>query len=467
MDDRTDAQPDSSLITQPPSLPTRRFRPYPDYQNSDAEWIGEIPSHWSTKRLKNLVHFQGGGTPSKENIQYWSGNIPWVSPKDMKTRLILDTADKITVEAVEESATNLVDPGAVLLVVRSGILNHSIPVAIAGITVALNQDLKALIPGADVLPKYLSYVIDGKQLPLLVEWRKEGATVESLELDLIENSRFPLPPKSEQHVIAEFLDRETGKIDALVAKKERLIDLLQEKRTALIAHAVTKGLDPAVPMKDSGIEWLGEIPTHWTIERTKFVARLESGHTPSRQHPEYWENCTIPWFGLVDVWQIRDGYREYVYETNEKISELGLTHSSARLLPKGTVILSRTASVGFSAILGVDMATTQDFVNWVCGSRILPEYLLYVFRAMGPEFQRLTMGSTHQTIYMPDASRFCTPVPPVEDQVRIVANIRTELTKIDCLISKIYEGIARLKEFRTALISAAVTGKIDVREEVA
>lgn len=152
----------------------------------------------------------------------------------MKTRLILDTADKITVEAVEESATNLVDPGAVLMVVRSGILNHTIPVAIAGTTVALNQDLKALIPGAEVLPKYLSYVIDGKQSPLLVEWRKEGATVESLELELIENSRFPLPPKSEQHAIAEFLDRETGKIDALVAKKERLIELLQEKRTALI-----------------------------------------------------------------------------------------------------------------------------------------------------------------------------------------------------------------------------------------
>ena len=247
MGDKANIQEESSFIPQLSSLSSRRFRPYPEYQNSDAEWIGETPSHWSTKRLKNLVHFQGGGTPSKENLEYWSGNIPWVSPKDMKTRLILDTADKITVEAVEESATNLVDPGAVLLVVRSGILNHSIPVAIAGTTVALNQDLKALIPGAEVLPKYLSYVIDGKQSPLLVEWRKEGATVESLELELIENSRFPLPPKSEQHAIAEFLDRETGKIDALVAKKERLIELLQEKRTALITHAVTKGLDPDCP----------------------------------------------------------------------------------------------------------------------------------------------------------------------------------------------------------------------------
>jgi type I restriction enzyme, S subunit len=269
MDDSTAAQRDSSLIPQPSYLSTRRFRPYPDYQSSGAEWIGEIPSHWSTKRLKTLVHFQGGGTPSKENLEYWTGNIPWVSPKDMKTQLILDTADKITVEAVEESATNLVEPGAVLLVVRSGILNHTIPVAIAGTTVALNQDLKALIPGSEILPKYLSYVIDGKQSSLLVEWRKEGATVESLEMDLIKNSHFPLPPESEQHAIAEFLDRETSKIDVLVAKKERLIDLLQEQRTALITRAVTKGLDLDVPTKDSGVEWLGEIPVHWKIIHLK------------------------------------------------------------------------------------------------------------------------------------------------------------------------------------------------------
>ena len=127
---------------------------------------------------------------------------------------------------------------------------------------------------------------------------------------------------------------------------------------------------PYPAYKDSGVEWLGEIPAHWGVTRTKFVARQRSGHTPSRQHAEYWQDCVIPWFSLADVWQIRDGRKEYVSETNEKISELGLANSSARLLPKGTVILSRTASVGFSAILEVDMATTQDFVNWVCGASV-------------------------------------------------------------------------------------------------
>jgi restriction endonuclease S subunit len=117
--------------------------------------------------------------------------------------------------------------------------------------------------------------------------------------------------------------------------------------------------------------------------------------------------------------------------------------------------------------MGVDMATTQDFVNWVCGATLQPEYLLYVFRSMQHEFRHLTMGSTHQTIYMPDVGRFSTPIPPIPAQNHIVAYIRMETAKIDALITRVHDAIDHLKELRTALISAAVTGKIDVREEAA
>ncbi len=273
-----------------------------------------------------------------------------------------------------------------------------------------------------------------------------------------------IPQKTEQRSIAEFLDCQTAKIDELAGMKERLIDLLREKRAAVVTRAVTRGLDSTVPMRDSGAEWLGEIPAHWEAKRIKFAARLHSGHTPSRQNADYWKDCTIPWFGLADVWQIRDGQAEYVVDTSEKISEAGLANSAATLLPKGTVILSRTASVGFSAILGVDMATTQDFVNWICGQSLRPEYLLYVLRAMGSEYRRLTMGSTHQTIYMPDVGTFVTPVPPLVEQDRIVASIRREKADIEALIRKVAVAVEHVKEYRSALISAAVTGKIDVRE---
>src|SRR5262249_39096415 len=146
-----------------------------------------------------------------------------------------------------QSATKLIPAGAVLIVVRSGILIHSIPVAVAGREVTLNQDLKALVPTPEIASKYLAYLISGKHRELLVEWKKEGATVDSRELTLVANTPTPLPSIAEQQAIATFLDRETAKIDALIAKKERAIELLQERRTAVITRAVTKGLDPSIP----------------------------------------------------------------------------------------------------------------------------------------------------------------------------------------------------------------------------
>jgi type I restriction enzyme S subunit len=281
--------------------------------------------------------------------------------------------------------------------------------------------------------------------------------------DFVKNYQLHLPPVSEQTEISEFLDRQTNKIDQIIQKQERLIELLVEKRQAVISQAVTKGLDPTVPMKDSGITWIGWISRGWNIIPLRLVARLESGHTPSRQHPEFWANCTIPWFTLADVWQLREG-RTYVNETSECVSELGLANSSARLLPSGTVILSRTASVGFSGILGCEMATTQDFANWICGPRLRPKFLHYLFLAMRSEFNKLKYGSTHSTIYMPDINAFRIPLPPIEEQEDVVSYLDEQISKIDRTVFKSKASIVLLKERRSALISAAVTGKIDVRE---
>jgi type I restriction enzyme, S subunit len=265
----------------------RPFKRYPAYKDSGVKWLGEIPATWARKRLKRIVQFRGGGTPTKDRLEYWGGEIPWASPKDMKVSVVFDTEDRITAQAVRESATKLVPAGAVLVVVRSGILIHSIPVAVTGLEVTLNQDLKALIPSAELVPEYLMYLISGMQRELLVEWKKEGATVESLELELVASTPAPLPTIAEQCAIVTFLDRETVRIDALVEKKERLIELLGEKRTALITRAVTKGLDPNVPMKDSGVEWLGEIPAHWKV--MKFAWLIKQSNAGEVIDRGYWD----------------------------------------------------------------------------------------------------------------------------------------------------------------------------------
>ena len=232
-----------------------------------------------------------------------------------------------------------------------------------------------------------------------------------------------------------------------------------------VHQAVTKGLQEDVEMKESGVGWIGEVPEHWDVVRTRFVARLESGHTPDRSNDEYWEDTDIPWLTTSDIKPFRKGKKVYLQDTENKISQMGIENSGARLLPEGTVFLSRTASVGFSGIMGQDMATSQDFANWVCSDEIIPEYLLYVFRSMDSEFDRLTQGSTHQTIYMPDIRSFKTPLPPVEEQQKIVDYIQAETEKLWKTIEKTEETLDLLEEKRKALINAAITGETNVTED--
>lgn len=219
------------------------YKPYPAYKDSGVEWLGKVPKHWGTKKIKYLFKLKGGGTPSTTEEEFWDGDVPWVSAKDMKAFRITDTIDYITEEAVRESATSWVKEGSVLLVTRSGILKHTIPVAIAMSDVTINQDIKGLTPIGEVTPNYLARFIEGFQSDLLFAWRKIGATVESLEVGEIANFMLSIPPLLEQTAIAYFLDRETAKIDSLIAKKRRLIELFTEKRAAVISHVVTKGLN--------------------------------------------------------------------------------------------------------------------------------------------------------------------------------------------------------------------------------
>lgn len=181
---------------------------------------------------------------------------------------------------------------------------------------------------------------------------------------------------------------------------------------------------------------------------------MKSGHTPSRSEPAYWENTDIPWFTLADVWQLRDGKQIYLGDTASTINELGLANSAAELLPAGTVVLSRTASVGFSGIMPRPMATSQDFWNWVCGPQLLPEYLNYQLKSMSTEFKTLNMGSTHQTIYQKDAASLQVVMPPLEEQRAIADHLDRETGRVDTLIEEQQRLIEMLRERRSSVIAA-------------
>lgn len=223
---------------------TKGLDPNVPMKDSGVAWLGEVPEHWQLVPLKYLCTFSGGGTPTKDNLSYWTdGNIPWVSPKDMKTFWISKTQDYITEKAVKESSTNTVEQNSLLMVVRSGILQRTIPIAINTVPVTMNQDMKALKFGKRVLVEYIANLIHGNTVQLLLEWSKEGATVESIEHEYLANSLIPVPSLKEQEEITQVIAKKMKVYAELTEKAELQITLLQERRTTLISAAVTGKID--------------------------------------------------------------------------------------------------------------------------------------------------------------------------------------------------------------------------------
>jgi type I restriction enzyme S subunit len=325
--------------------------------------------------------------------------------------------------------------------------------------------MKGLFAKRGLLPEYLSHLLRAISPVLFATVEESGHGTRCLRLDLWRNILVGLPSDEEQRSIVRYIDRKTAQIDALIARKQRQIELLGEKRQALISQAVTKGLDPSAPMRPSGIPWLGEVPEHWEVTRIKWVARMESGHTPDKKVEAYWTNCNIPWVSLNDSKQLR--VTDYISETAHYVNELGIANSSARLLPPGAVVFSRDATIGLCAITTREMAVSQHFIAWLCGPRVRPEYLLRVFQCMTEELDRLTFGATVKTIGMPDVRELVMPLPPIGEQDAIVQAVRGYRTSGNDLGRKVQRQVDLLREYRQTLISAAVTGKVQVPTELA
>ena len=285
--------------------------------------------------------------------------------------------------------------------------------------------------------------------------------------------RFFMCSPEEQHAIAAFLDRETAKIDAFVAKKERLIELLQEKRTALISDAVTKGLDPDVPLKDSGVEWLGEIPAHWALKRIKHLlvgrkGAIKTGPFGSQLHSSEMMDSEIKVLNQRTVIDrdIRGGLN---YISMAKFSELKAFEAfpgDLLVTTRGTIgrcmIIPRGAPRGIlhPCLMRIQIDTRLAYDHYI-------EFLIEESGLILAQLQLMSNSTTIEVIYSDSLKETLLPLPPLSEQRAIAAFLDHETAQIDALIAKVREAIDRLKELRTALISAAVTGKIDVREAAA
>jgi type I restriction enzyme S subunit len=322
-------------------------------------------------------------------------------------------------------------------------------------------EILTMRPTASLDSRYFLYVTLSD---LWLDWATStsyGSKMPRSSWQIMRELQIPLPELDEQRRIADFLDKQTALIDLLRQKSERLISVGDDWFRSVVWSQIT-GTEE-VDQRSSDLPWADTLPSHWGTVKISYVARLGTGHTPSRSRPEWWVDATTPWITTGEVAQFRRDQVEAIFDTRENISDLGLENSSAVLHPKGTVVLCRTASAGYSAIMGVDMATSQDFVTWTCGPELDPAFLLWCLRAMRRDLLgRLAQGSTHKTIYFPDAQSLKIPLPPLDEQRRIVDRIRAARSHSLLAEDASTRMNALLAEKRLALITEAVTGRLDM-----
>ncbi|GBC55576.1 restriction endonuclease subunit S [Pseudomonas sp. WS 5018] len=432
------------------------FPTYPAYKDSGVKWLSDVPEHWDVRRNKQvfrLVSVQVGNKSA--DFQLLSLTLRGVIPRDMESGKGKFPAEFDTYQVVEpdDIVFCLFDidetPRTVGISSDLGMITGAYTVA-------------KTLPAAD--PRFIYYYYFSIDLrkglrPFYTGLRKVVRPETFLNIEL------PLPPLSEQANICNFLDHETARIDALIEEQQRLIELLKEKRQAVISHAVTKGLDPTVPMKDSGVEWLGDVPAHWVVSKIGFRARLQGGFAFSA---DMFTTVGVP---VVKMNNLKRGVLELseaAYVGEEFCDERFALHV-------GDVLFGMSGSIGPTGSLG-NYAVVSEYdipamLNQRVGRFVLnseevhPGFMTCVLcsRHFNEQVQLLVTGTAQFNISSEQVESCLSVFPPAHEQAQIAHFLEQETSRFDTLLSEAENGIGLLNERRSALISAAVTGKIDVR----
>ncbi|TBM07324.1 restriction endonuclease subunit S [Hafnia paralvei] len=448
-----------------------KYKAYPEYKDSGVEWLGEIPRHWTLSKFRYNFAFSKGLTITKENLR--DEGIPCVNYGEVHSKYGFEVDPRVhTLKCVDEkylkdNASSLLLNGDIVFADTSEDLEGS------GNFTQLISDTRTFAGYHTIISRpfrrgnarFYAYLLDCQQLRTQVRTAVKGVKVFSVTQAILRNLSIWLPSEKEQQRIAAFLDHETAKIDNLIEKQQQLIELLKEKRQAVISHAVTKGLNPDVPMKDSGVEWLGKVPKHWVSSSLKHKANIiDCKHITAE-----FSDTGIP---VASIGEVKNWFVDLSTAklTNERYYR-SLIEGGRKPLA-GDIIYSRNATVGEAAIVGSNMppfAMGQDVCLIKTKENIIPEYILYVLKS-NTIFQQLNLamiGSTFKRINVDDIRNFSIAIPPKNEQISIVNVLKAKLEKYDQTVENAELLVNYMQERRTALISAAVTGKIDVRDWVA
>lgn len=441
------------------------MRPYTQMKNTPLTWIGDIPSHWKLTKTKMLFKVVSGSTPSSSVDDYWDGDIDWITPGDLSqlnSRYVEFSARRITKFGLDSCGAELVPRGSIILSTRAPIGSLAITVK----RMCTNQGCKALIP-ARAHPAYAYYFfsISTEQLNL----RGKGTTFLELSTDELKSFPFPAPPFVEQQKIAQFLDYETAKIDALIDEQKRLIELLKEKRQAVISHAVTKGLNPDAPMKDSGVEWLGQVPEHWKTTPIKHVTKtFEQGWSPQCFNEPVSNDSEL---GVLKVGCVKQG--RFDYSENKRLPP-ELKFKSELAVRAGDLLISRAntrelvGSAGVPTVNHDNLMISDKLFRLKLTGQAISRFVCFFLttKAARQQIELAATGASDSMLNIGQGTirKMPFPCPPVEEQRQIVDYVVRVNWRLLELAGEALKLVNTLKERRSALISAAVTGKIDVRD---
>lgn len=423
-----------------------KYQQYEEYKDSGVEWLGEMPRHWIITKTSRFFKIAMGQTILKEDLVD-DGRLPVFSATEGNHYL-----GRINYANVNLEKGDLVIPARGNSIGFVKIVEE--PSTTTQTTIYCKQLFKEKL-----ISKYVYYYFFGSKRYL---FRFTQTAIPQITTEEVGNNTLIVPPVLEQHDIINFLDYQVIQIDTLIEKQQTLIQLLKEKRQAVISHAVTKGLNPDALMKDSGVEWLGEVPEHWDIVKLKWKASTTSGGTPTTsKYEDYYEDGDIPWIRTTDL------NNDKLNETPIMITPKAVRDSACSLLPKDSVLIAMyggAGSIGKHSLLNFESTINQAVCGVLPSEAFVPDYLHRFYEFYRPFWMIGAAGTRKDpNIGQDNIKEARVPIPPLSEQHQIADYLDKMQSHFDALTESAEKGIQLMQERRTALISAAVTGKIDVR----
>ena len=437
---------------------------YSEYLDSELMWVREYPAHWSLTKVKYEAYVKARvGWHGLKTDDFTDVGPYLVTGSDFKSSVISwKDCYHCDLARYEQDPYIQLQNGDLLLT-KDGTIGKIALVQGLGVDekATLNSGVFVVRPLSNgFTTEFYFWLLESTVFKKFFDYFKTGSTIVHLYQDTFVNFSYASPPLIEQTQIANFLDYETAQIDTLIDKQQTLIQLLKEKRQAVISHAVTKGLNSDAPMKDSGVEWLGEVPEHWGVGRVGYYGQVLNGSTPSKANLSYWHPKEVAWLSSGEVNQY------YIESPTDYISYKALKECSVTLLPVGTLVMGMIGqgkTRGTSAVTKIEATINQNLAAVIPNENLYSNYAHLFFQAAYKELREDARGGNQAALNCEIIRDFKITIPPINEQKAIFIEVNKISDKFDILMIKAEQAIQLMQERRTALISAAVTGKIDVR----